>query len=203
LGNLSGSSSSSSLSVLVAVLSMFAVLAMFTVLAVSSTASTTSTASATSTATAAGFKFEFVVEFTSGRGFGSRGLGSSFDRCLSYLSGSGGGSSLSVLVAVLSVFTVLAMFTMFAVATTTTASTATASSTAPAAGLEGGDGLNFTFDNLEFRGFELTDIVIDRLLANLEFHVSITGNERIRVFVVVSENTGRSNDNSGEEREGC
>jgi len=53
------------------------------------------------------------------------------------------------------------------------------------------------------RVLEFTDIVLDGLLTSLEFHIGIAGEERVGLFEVVSKNTGRSNDNSGEERDGC
>jgi hypothetical protein len=53
------------------------------------------------------------------------------------------------------------------------------------------------------RVLEFADIVFDGLLASLELHIGIAGEERVRLFKVVSKNTGRSNDNSGEEGDGC
>jgi len=53
------------------------------------------------------------------------------------------------------------------------------------------------------RVLEFTDIVFDGLLTSLEFHIGIAGEERVGLFEVISKNTGRSNDNSGEERDGC
>jgi hypothetical protein len=50
---------------------------------------------------------------------------------------------------------------------------------------------------------EFTNVVSDGLFASLDFHVGIASEERVGLFKVISKNTGRSNDNSGEERDGC
>lgn len=49
---------------------------------------------------------------------------------------------------------------------------------------------------------EFANIIFDRLLTSLEFHVGIAGKERVGLFEIISKNTGRPNDNSGEERDG-
>jgi len=92
-------------------------------------------------------------------------------------------------------------------------SLATAVSLAVVAVVLGGDLIAFTssdhIGNLARNLLEslsvskLTDVVLDGLLTSLQLHIDITGEERVRLFVVVSKNTGRSNDNSGKERGGC
>jgi hypothetical protein len=92
-------------------------------------------------------------------------------------------------------------------------SLATAVSLAVVAVVLGGDLIAFTssdhIGNLARNLLEslsvskFTDVVLDGLLTSLQLHIDITGEERVRLFVVVSKNTGRSNDNSGKERGGC